>query len=158
MPIVIDANTFAMVFDSNNALHVEFSPVKEWIVRGDGFLLFGGTKFMEEMKQSRERLRLIRELKDTGKAIEIITATVDELEAKILEKTSQTKCNDQHIIALLAAARCDLLCSLDTDSFLFIKDKSLYPKGMRKVRIYSSSKNRELLKPAKKTKISNSKK
>lgn len=158
MPIVIDSNTFAMVFDPNNALHSEFVAVKDWITRGDGFLLFGGTKFMKEMGQSPSRLRVIRRLKERGEAIEIETAIVDKLEEIIIKKTRQTKCNDQHIIALLAAARCHLLCSLDTESFPFIKEKTLYPRGMNQVRIYSSSKNKKLLKPAKKTKILNSKK
>jgi hypothetical protein len=158
MSIVIDANTFAMVFDPNNALHVEFFPVKEWIDRGEGFLLFGGTKFMAEMGQSLGRLRLIRLLKESGKAVEIETAIVDKLEQNVIEQTRRTKCNDQHIIALLAAARCHLLSSRDAKSFSFIKEKTLYPKGMRKVRIYFSSKNRALLKPTRNTKISNSKK
>jgi hypothetical protein len=158
MPIVIDSNTFAMVFDPNNALHSEFVPIKEWIASGNGFLLFGGTKFMKEMGQSPGRLRVIRILKERGEAIEIETAIVDNLEEIIIEQTHKTKCNDQHIIALLSAARCHLLCSLDTESFPFIKKKTLYPKGMNRVRIYSSSKNKELLKPAKKTKILNSKK
>lgn len=145
MAIVIDMNTFAMVFDQSNERHRDFSPVKEWLERGLGFLLFGGTRYLKELSMSYRHLRLVRQLRDAGKAIEISTPAVDKMEALILAATEGTKCNDQHVMALLAAARCSLLCSEDSKSFEFIKNRSLYPRGSPKVRIYSSAKNISLL-------------
>jgi hypothetical protein len=60
-------------------------------------------------------------------------------------KTAGKNCNDQHLIALLAAAHCSLICSIDKKSYPFIKDRTLYPSGCPKVRIYCSARNASLL-------------
>lgn len=145
MAIVVDVNVFPCVFDVQSQYHAEFSPVKAWIERRDGFLIYGGTKFKDELLQSYRRARLVRTLRDAGCAVEISTSTVDALESEIRAKVEGTKCNDPHIIALLAAAKCALLCSRDKESFPFVKDRTLYPKGSPKVRIYTSLRNAALL-------------
>lgn len=145
MAIVIDVNVFPCVFDIRSENHAEFAPVKAWIERREGFLVYGGTKFKEELLKSYCRSRFIRTLRDAGCAVEISSAAVDALEMEVREKIVGTKCNDPHIIALLAAAKCALLCSHDKESFPFIKDRSLYPKGSPRVRIYTSLRNVRLL-------------
>jgi len=146
MAIVIDLNVFPCVFDVQSERHADFAPVKAWIERREGFLIYGGSKFKDELLQSYRRARFVRTLRDAGCAVEISTLAVDTLEAEVRAKVKGTKCNDPHIIALLAAAKCALLCSWDKESFPFIKDKSLYPKGSPKVRIYTTLRNAALLK------------
>jgi predicted nucleic acid-binding protein len=145
MAIVIDVNVFSCVFDVTNENHADFAPIKSWIERREGLLIYGGTKFKCELLQSHRRVRLIRMLRDSGQAVEISSIVVDTLESEVKKKVAGSKCNDPHIIALLAAAKCTLLCSRDKESFLFIKNRSLYPKGTPKVRIYSSIRNVSLL-------------
>lgn len=145
MSIVIDTNTFSMVFDESNKLHEDFRPVKVWLHKGDGFLIFGGTKYIAELAQSIHRLRLVRRLKEAGIAVQIRDDVVDKIAAQISELTNGTVCNDQHVMALLVAARCSLLCSLDSESYPFVKQAKYYPKGAPRVRIYSSAKNVDLL-------------
>lgn len=145
MAIVIDINTFAMVFDSANKNHADFAPVKTWVENREGFVLFGGTKYKDELFQSYRTMRLIRQLKDAGSAIEICSAIVDAIEVGVREAVEGTSCNDPHIIALLAAAHCSLLCSRDKESYPFIKCRNYFPKGAPKVRIYSGRRNIKLL-------------
>lgn len=147
MAIVIDINVFACVFDAESEKHADFAPIKLWIEQRQGFLVYGGTTFKEELtKSSYRRARLVRTLRDAGCAIEISAPAVDALEVEIRQKVAGTNCNDPHIIALLAASKCALLCSHDRESFPFIKDRSLYPKGSPKVRIYTGRRNIHLLK------------
>lgn len=141
--MVIDSNSFTAVFEPDCKDHAEFSPVKCWIENGKGAIVFGGTKYKNEL--GFRRMRLVRYMAETGLAISIRDDVVDEIEKFVIAKTSGTGCNDQHIIALLAAARCGLLCSLDKKSFSYIKNKKFYPKDAVRVRIYSSSKNAGLL-------------
>lgn len=155
MSIVVDTNVFGVVFDSSSVDHSEFAPVRDWIEKRDGFLLFGGTTYKNELFQSHRRTRLVRLLKDAGSAIEISTAAVDRIESQVRSLVSGTSCNDPHIIALLAAASCSLLCSRDKESFPFIKDKRYYPKGAPRVRIYTGSRNRKLLSPGHRSTITN---
>lgn len=146
MCIVIDTNTLSMVFSTENARHAEFECVKEWITNGDGLLVYGGKKYKEELSLAPRYMKLIRTLKDSGKAKAILDEVVNKLEAKVQDMTEGTDCDDQHIIAILGASRCPLLCSPDTRSFPFVKDKSLYPKGVPSVKIYTSPRNKKLLK------------
>lgn len=145
MCIVIDINSLSSVFNSKCATHSEFSPVKDWIDSKKGFLVYGGSKYKEELKKTFRYLRLVRQLKNAGKAISISDSLVDKLEGDVRDKVSKTSCDDQHIVALLGVSRCPLLCSKDSRSFQYIKDRTLYPRTMPQVRIYSSSRNKDLL-------------
>lgn len=147
MCIVIDINTLACVFNDTCQKQEDFRPVREWVNKGRGFIVFGGTRYKQELSKAYHYLRLIRQMKDSGHAIAIRDDVVDTAEIGVMERTKETKCNDQHIIALLGTSRCPLFCSGDSRSYKYITDKSLYPKGMTKVRIYSSKRNEGLLKP-----------
>jgi hypothetical protein len=70
---------------------------------------------------------------------------VDAREAELIAITQGTGCDDQHIIAILCVSGCRLVCSRDSRSYEFIKCKRYYPKRCRVPRIYSSSKNVDLL-------------
>ncbi len=146
MCIVVDINTLAPVFNEMCVRHEEFCPVKNWIDKGRGFLVFGGTRYKEELRRTYRYLRLVRQMKDSGQAVAIRDDLVDAAEVEVIEVTKGTDCDDQHIIALLGVSRCPLFCSNDSRSYKYIGDKSLYPKGMARVRIYSSKKNHTLLK------------
>ena len=146
MCIVVDINTLAPVFNNKCDQHENFRPVKEWIERGRGFLVFGGTRYKKELKKAFHYLRLIRQMKESGKAIAIHDDLVDVAENNVIKMTNGTDCDDQHIIALLGTSRCPLFCSNDSRSYKYITDKSLFPKSMAKVRIYSSKANHTLLK------------
>ena len=145
MCIVVDINTLAPVFSENCRRHQDFLDIKKWINAGKGFLVYGGTKYKNELGKTRY-LRLIRLMKDAGRAVPIRDDVVDSMEATLLTKTKGMKCDDQHIIALLGASWCPLLCSADLRSFDYIKDRSLFPSGMPQVRIYTSARNADLLK------------
>jgi hypothetical protein len=145
MCIVIDINTFSMVFDTANAKHADFSPIKEWLERRQGLIVFGGTKYLRELQHNRSHLRIINQLRTAGLAVRIDDKTVDEREETIRQMTTELNCNDQHIIALLGVSGSSILSSLDSESYPFIKDRKLYPAGLRRVRIYSSCRNKRLL-------------
>lgn len=145
MCIVIDTNTMSMVFSTENVRHHEFSAVKSWIFDGDGILVFGGTTYKKELGRAPKFLKIFLELRKAGKSIAIHDEIVDSIEADVKNKTSGTDCDDQHIVALIGASRCPVLCSTDTRSFPFIKNRKLYPKGTPPVKIYTSPRNSKLL-------------
>ena len=147
MCVVIDINTLAPVFSDTCAHHSEFRPVKEWIERGQGFVVFGGTRYKKELEGAYRYLRLIRQMKDSGQAVLIRDDLVDAAEAEVCKATAGSDCDDQHIIALLGTSRCPLFCSDDCHSYRHIRNRALYPSGMQRVRIYSSQRNRRLLRP-----------
>ncbi len=145
MCIVIDINTFSMVFDETNANHGNFKPIKEWLRRRQGFVVFGGTKYLQELKHNHKHMGIINQLRKAGLAVRIDDGAVDQREALVKQLCTESSCNDHHIIALLGVSGSYILSSLDAESYPYIKDRRLYPGGSRKVRIYSSSRNKRLL-------------
>jgi hypothetical protein len=155
MCIVIDINTLASVFSTESEKHAEFSLVKKWVEEGRGFVVYGGSRYKAELAKTFRYLRLIRQMRDGGQAISIRDTAVDAFEEEVRKKTQGTPCDDQHIIGLLGAARCLLLCSGDSRSFKFVKNRRLYPKDMPRVRVYSSSRNSNLLVTTAKSSLTN---
>lgn len=145
MWVVIDINTLAPVFNEESERHEEFVHVKHWIESGRGRLVYGGSTFKGELRKAYRYLRLVRQMKDSGLAVAIRDDVVDAAEEKVKDLTNGTDCDDQHIIALLGASRCPLLCSEDVQSYKYVRNRALYPADMPRVRIYSSSRNRKLL-------------
>ena len=146
MCIVIDTCALAYVFDPNNKKHHEFVHVENWISKGHGFLVFGGTRYKNELYEARRYLRLIIELKKAGKAVAIQDEIVDKEEERVRKLTDGTDCDDQHIIGLLSASRCPIVCSDDKRAFKYFKNKNLYPDGMKEAKIYSESRSKNVLK------------
>jgi hypothetical protein len=155
MCIVIDSNTLSKVFNVKDEFHAEFAAVLKWIDEGRGFVVFGGTKYKAELAEAYRYMRIIRQMRSRGQAVSIKDAVVDDREKEVRRKTRETACDDQHIIALLGASHCPLLCSGDSRSFEFAKDRSLYPKGAPRVKIYSSSRNAKLLVPMRRDSLKN---
>lgn len=145
MCVVIDANTFAKVFNSDCADHAKFAPVKTWVMEGRGRIVYGGTKYKTELVNAPKYLKLFRLLKDSKRAFEVRQDLVDEREREILGLTAGSDCDDQHIIAIFCVSKCLLFCSSDSRAYPFIKDKRLYPKRHKRPAIYKSSRNSSLL-------------
>lgn len=146
MAIVVDINSLPAVFSESDARYSEFMHVKEWVTNGRGVLVFGGTHYKNELAKLPRYFALIRKLRDGGRAVGISDRAVDALENEVKASLMDSRCDDPHIIALLGASRCPLLCSVDARSYQYIKKRSLYPKGSPKVKIYSGSRNVSVLK------------
>lgn len=155
MCIVIDTNSFSAVFAEDNALHKEFSCVKAWIESGRGYLIYGGTNYKREIGKTGRHARLIKLLRDAGRAIAIQDEAVDSLEKKIIGATKGTDCDDQHLIALLGASSCPLVCTQDARAIPHLKNKVLYPKRSPAIKIFKSSRNKSLLTNSNPKKITN---
>ncbi len=145
MCIVIDTNSLSSVFNTENVRHVDFVPLKRWIIEGEGFIVYGGTKYKKELSRTKRYLRLFRLLKDKRRVSEIDASKVDAEHAGINLKTKGTDCNDQHIIAIFIASGCRLFCSVDIHADKYIKDRTLYPKQHPRPLIYRGLNQQNLL-------------
>lgn len=155
MCVVIDTNTLASVFNEKCSKHAEFRPVLEWIQSGRGLLVYGGTRYKEELAKAFHYLKLVRQMRDAGQAVAICDKAVDTRETEVRRKTNGSQCDDQHMIALLGASRCTLFCSDDARADPYVKDRTLYPARMPRVRIYRSHQSNHLLRPMSKKMLTN---
>jgi predicted nucleic acid-binding protein len=145
MCIVLDANTFAHVFDASSKKHKQFAPVTDWILHGKGFVVYGGTRYKRELRAARKYLALFLELKRAGNAVEILQHVVDADEAHVSSLVQHRDFDDQHIVAILRSSWCKLFCSLDSRADRFIKDEQFYLKGQSTPSIYRSRTHVKLL-------------
>jgi len=145
MRIVIDANALSVVFNPNNLNHEEFKPVFDWVYSGQGKMTYGGTKYEEELSRMTRFLGLIVELKKTVSIIVLNRDSVDEEADKIASAVVDSRFNDPHILAIVIVGRCKIVCSTDEVLHVFLQDKSLYPKGFPRPKIYTGLSSARIL-------------
>lgn len=142
MCIIVDTNVLGPVFNIYNKDHEEFSPILSWIFKGNGKIVFGGTRYTEEIGKY---LPLFVELKKINKAIHVNACLVDEKEQMVHEMIKDKNFNDQHLVSLLITSGCKLICSADKSAYPFFTHKDFFNSAKTKPRIYSGKKNKELL-------------
>jgi len=143
MCIVIDINTLSAVFQTDSSNHKDFKPVYDWICIGKGKLVFGGTKYLKELGETYRGLFL--QYRKAGKAKLVDQDKVDTEEKLASVLINHKNFDDQHIVGLLKASGCMLVCSLDTRAFPFFTHSSFFSPASRKPKIYSSKANEKLL-------------
>ena len=137
MAIIVDTNCFARVFCRNNKEHEEFAPVLDWILRGNGILVYGGSKYKRELREAMKFLRFFNLLKSAKKAIPFEDAPIDKIQARYEQRYKDPDFDDPHLPAIVLVTKCRLICTKDRRSYRFVTSPNLYPKRFH-VPIYYS--------------------
>lgn len=145
MCIVIDTNNISRVFNTSNIEHKNYEPVLNWILKGKGKIIIGGTSFNNEIKKNYRFLVFLQELSKHNKVVSFKEIEVDKLESEIKELIPPSlDFDDPHIVALLKISKCRLICSEDKRAFEYFKSRKIFQGHTPK--IYSGLKNQDLLK------------
>ncbi len=142
MCIIIDTNVLSHVFDKNNQNHAEFKPVLDWIINGNGKIIYGGSKYKKEIGE--KLIRVFLALRKANKAIKLDDNIVDAEAARVSKLIQHDDFDDQHIVALLIKSGCRLICSLDSRAYPFFQHNTFF-SSRKKPRIYSGIRNSDLL-------------
>lgn len=135
---VIDANTLCCVFDLQCRLSHEFSPFRDSLLKTRNTkVVYGGSKYNDELNKAYRYLRILGELRKKGKAELLDKQKVDHIEKTVIQKTNGQNFNDHHIIAIVIVGKCNIICSKDSNAYAFFKEKKLYPKGFKRPKIYN---------------------
>jgi len=143
MCIVIDTNVLGAVFNKHNAQHENFEPVLNWIFEGQGKIVFGGTKYFSEITKY---LRFFQLLKTINKAIYVNNDLVDEHTLDVSRTIVHRNFDDQHLVGLLMASGCKLICTNDTTAIPFLQSRAFF-KSSNEPKIYHTKRNVKLLTP-----------
>ena len=146
MCIVIDVNAIPSVFNPSASNHCEFRPILDWVDNHKIKIVYGGTKYKEELANMPKYLSILSEMRRMGKIHEADDVSVDTEQKRIEQMIRRKSFNDQVIVAIVIVSRCTLICSNDKKSFPFLTLKTLYPKGFKRPSIYTGRRNRGLLK------------
>lgn len=144
MCLIIDINSLAPVFDSDHSMHDDFNPVKSWILHGRGKVIYGGSKYLDELSKTKY-LRLFSQLRKAEKACYVENAKVDKVVKEVSSKLPERDFDDQHLVALLLVSRCKLICSLDERAYPYFTHLTFFKRAADRPKIYRQKANKDLL-------------
>lgn len=145
MCIIIDTNVLSSVFDKKSAKHQDFKPVLDWILFGNGFLVYGGSKYIEEIGKTKYRkIFNLFKTKSSKKICVLDKELVDTEQKKIEDKITDPDFDDPHLPAIVIVGKCKLICSEDERSIKFVTNKDLY-QNKKPPCYYKGSQNQNLL-------------
>ena len=145
MCIVADPPTFVPIFKSSDPDHVEFAPVRAWVLDGPGKFVLGGTKYKAELQAVSSILPFLAELEKRGKIVRTSDQKV-EMEEAMVKKIEPTKdFDDPHLVALVRLTGCRLICIRDTRAHRFLTAEVFYRSTKDRPRLYTRLKNQSLL-------------
>jgi hypothetical protein len=143
--VVIDACCLVKVFDPENREHGQFAPIWEWISRGRGRMIYGGTKYLAELSRVRKVLPIVNELQRKGRVKVMSGAGVDTVAAKIKQKVGDGTFDDEHLVAIVIVSRCRVVCTDDESAMPYLKRPKLFADyGMKRPKIYNRSTHEHL--------------
>ncbi len=144
MCLIIDTCTVPIVFNARSQHHKRFAPVLIWITRGNGCMIYGGTKYKDELRRLRKYFGLIAELVKQRKAIALPDAPIDVYATNLKIKVPDTDFDDEHLVALVAKSNCRVVCTDDKRAHTYLRRADLYPKNIKPPKIYNSASHSKL--------------
>ncbi|KAF5038650.1 hypothetical protein DSECCO2_552070 [anaerobic digester metagenome] len=145
MAIIIDTNCFSNVFNRKSANHKEYKPVLDWIVQGKGVIVYGGSKYKNELKKAHKYLHILQLLRDIKKVHIGNSENIDRLQEEIEANRIDDDFDDPHLPAIVIDTKCRLICSEDKRSIPFVRDRNLYPNGFQIPVYYTGLRNKNIL-------------
>lgn len=147
MCVVVDSDCLSRVFNTGNSQHPEFEPLLKWILKKEGKLVYGGSKYERELHRTGNILKIIVQLRIAGKVVIADTKSIDQLENDIRAKVKGMNFNDHHLAAIVFHTGCKIVCTKDQGAMdlLRMNNPKIRPKGVAKPKIYKSKRQSSLL-------------
>lgn len=145
MCLILDTNVFSAFFDPKNDKHDDFIPALHWVVYGKGKLVYGGTKYKNEMRKSWKYISFFASLQRAGKVVLVCDADVDRYEVDIKKIEPNKDFDDPHLVAIVLASECKVICTNDKRALAYLKRTDFYKGKIKKPKIYQSKQNSTLL-------------
>jgi len=143
MCLIIDTNVFGSVFNKRAKEHTQYAPVIKWLITGNGKMIYGGTKYNDELRGSLYR-RMLAELARSNSLVKIPSDPVDKYAADLKVRVPDKAFDDEHIVALVAISKCCVVCTDDKKSLRYLKRLDLYPRGVNPPKIYKRKSHAKL--------------
>ncbi|WP_189629843.1 hypothetical protein [Roseivirga thermotolerans] len=143
--MIIDTNTFKSVFDVEAQDHDDFAPVYNWIIEGEGKIVFGGTKYKDELRCAYRYLKVFNQFARMRKVITVDDKEVDDYQVKLEEIEKHKDFDDPHLVSICYISKCRIICTNEKRAIPFLARKDFYPKNSPRPKLYTSKRNSDLL-------------
>jgi len=141
MCLILDANRFSAALSTPP--HPDYRPIIDWLtISSAGMVVFGGTKFLQEIDRHSGARRWFLELQRAGRARSIDRAAID-VEEKLLRTRGLCVSDDEHLLALARKSGARVFCTEDTALWKDVHNPALLskPRG----RVYRTKRHVALL-------------
>lgn len=145
MCIVIDAPLLVSLFKTSDPNHEKYMPVLNWLVEGSGKLVFGGTTYLNELNAVSSILGVLKELEKVRKVVRISDQLVDAHRDEVKKIAPEKNFDDPHLVAIVRASNCRLICVNDPRSHKYLRAVHLYESSKQRPSLYTREKNKHLL-------------
>ena len=143
--VILDTNCFSHVFSRSDKRHGEYASFLEWLTSGPGYLVYGGTKYFDELKKSSGYLRLFSLLRQYNKAIVYDCRQIDLEMERIVAQFNTPKFNDPHLAAIVIVSKSMVICTGDEKCIPFLKMKEIYEGRAKIPKFYTGDRCNNLL-------------
>ncbi len=126
MCVIIDTCCIPKVFNPKAKEHARFALLLGWINGKNGRLVYGGTKYKNEIRPMKNFLRLFSDYDRQGKVSRAKDSDVDAFASKAKAKITAKAFNDEHLVGIVAVSGCRVICTDDTTAIPFITRRDLY--------------------------------
>jgi hypothetical protein len=142
MCLILDANRFGEALSTPPS--PDYRPIIDWLTASNstGMVVFGGTKFLQEIARSPRARQWFLELQRAGRAKSIDRAAVDA-EEKAIRARGLCFSDDEHLVALARKSGARIICTEDAALFKDVRNPALLsqPRG----RVYRTKRHVALL-------------
>lgn len=139
MCCIIDTNCFTKVFNPNDAEHERFRHIFKWVTEGGGSMIYGGTTYNREVVDKMRKFgRLLADLKRKRRLVKLDDAKVDAVEDRLKNLIQHKDFDDPHLVAMVTVSKCRVVATGDTRCLPFLRNRKLYPRGMKVPEVYST--------------------
>jgi predicted nucleic acid-binding protein len=145
MCIVIDTDTLSRVFNREDQEHADFKPVLKWILCGPGIIVYGGTRYMQQLSKAGTYMKIFAELERCGKVHVEDRQKVDDRERAIATAVPIPGFNDHHIVAILLVTGCLLVCSNNRRHRKYLRNSRFFPRKAKRPSVYGCASDGRLL-------------
>lgn len=147
MCLVIDTDCFALVFEPKTKNHAKFVPVLNWITEGRGRMIYGGTKYETELRKATKILKIVTELDTARRVIHLERTLVDAIAKALKTKFPEAKFDDEHIVALVIASQCCVVCTNDDTAIQYLQRLDVFSDyaGVKRPKIYKGDRRHKKL-------------
>jgi hypothetical protein len=142
MCLILDANRFGEALSTPPS--PDYRPIIDWLTASNstGMVVFGGTKFLQEIARSPRARQWFLELQRAGRAKSIDRAAVDA-EEQAVRARGLCFSDDEHLVALARKSGARIICTEDAALFKDVRNPALLsqPRG----RVYRTKRHVALL-------------
>ena len=143
--VILDTNCFSHVFNRSDKRHAAFVDFLDWLCSGSGHLVYGGKKYLDELKKTKRYLKIFRLLSQWNKAELYDMVSIDSEMDRIIHLVNDSRFDDPHLAAIVIVSKCRVICTSDSRSFIFLKRKDIYDGKVPCPKFYTGDKCSNLL-------------